>query len=304
MEHILKAEGITKKIGDKTIVKTLSFHMKRGEILGLLGPNGAGKTTTMRMMTGLISITDGDVLVEGKSIQTDFKRAISKIGVIVENPSFYPFLSGYDNLKYYARMNKGITKGRIDEIVELLGLEHAIRKKTKTYSLGMRQRLGIAQALLHKPSILILDEPTNGLDPAGIREMRDYLKDIARQEGTAILVSSHLLAEIELMCDRAVIIQNGVFVKEYDITKTIEETEEFTFVVSDVKRAADCLKQEEKAEIIRMKDDAVLVRTTEKNIPAIVRLFVAHNVDLYFISRSKQSLEDIFLEATGGNVID
>jgi ABC-2 type transport system ATP-binding protein len=303
MEHVLKVQNVTKKIDNKTIVDSLSFHIKRGEILGLLGPNGAGKTTTMRMIVGLSSITEGDIFIEGNSIKTNFKQAISKIGVVVETPSFYPFLSGYDNLKYYARMAKGVTVERIKEIVELLGLEHAIHKKTKTYSLGMRQRLGIAQALLHRPSVLILDEPTNGLDPAGIREMRDYLKNVARHEGTAILVSSHLLAEIELMCDRVVIIQNGKHIKTYDITeKSVQE--EITFIVGNAEKAVQVLMEEFREAQIRVKDHALFISMKEEDIPSVVKALVSSNIDLYYIYRSKQSLEDIFLEATGGNIIE
>jgi ABC-2 type transport system ATP-binding protein len=303
MEHVLEVQSVTKKIDNKTIVDSLSFHIKRGEILGLLGPNGAGKTTTMRMIVGLASITEGDIFIEGHSIKTNFKQAISKIGVVVETPSFYPFLSGYDNLKYYARMAKGVTVERIKEIVELLGLEHAIHKKTKTYSLGMRQRLGIAQALLHRPSVLILDEPTNGLDPAGIREMRDYLKKVARHEGTAILVSSHLLAEIELMCDRVVIIQNGKHIKTYDIAEKSAQ-EEITFIVGDAEKAAQVLGKEFEGAPIRVKDHALFIQMKEEDIPSVVKALVSYNIDLYYIYRSKQSLEDIFLEATGGNIIE
>ncbi|OAT73613.1 ABC transporter ATP-binding protein [Parageobacillus thermoglucosidasius] len=303
MEHVLEVQSVTKKIDNKTIVDSLSFHIKRGEILGLLGPNGAGKTTTMRMIVGLASITEGDIFIEGHSIKTNFKQAISKVGVVVEAPSFYPFLSGYDNLKYYARMAKGVTVERIKEIVELLGLEHAIHKKTKTYSLGMRQRLGIAQALLHRPSLLILDEPTNGLDPAGIREMRDYLKKVARHEGTAILVSSHLLAEIELMCDRVVIIQNGKHIKTYDITEKSAQ-EEITFIVGDAEKAAQVLGKEFEGAPIRVKDHALFIQMKEEDIPSVVKALVSYNIDLYYIYRSKQSLEDIFLEATGGNIIE
>lgn len=303
MEHVLEVQSVTKKIDNKTIVDSLSFHIKRGEILGLLGPNGAGKTTTMRMIVGLASITEGDIFIEGHSIKTNFKQAISKVGVVVETPSFYPFLSGYDNLKYYARMAKGVTVERIKEIVELLGLEHAIHKKTKTYSLGMRQRLGIAQALLHRPSLLILDEPTNGLDPAGIREMRDYLKKVARHEGTAILVSSHLLAEIELMCDRVVIIQNGKHIKTYDIAEKSAQ-EEITFIVGDAEKAAQVLGKEFEGAPIRVKDHALFIQMKEEDIPSVVKALVSYNIDLYYVYRSKQSLEDIFLEATGGNIIE
>ena len=172
----LQLINLKKKIGNKEIIKGLDFEIRSGEVFGFLGPNGAGKTTTIRMLVGLISMTEGDVLIEGKSIKTDFNNAIQHVGAIVENPEIYPFLSGWKNLKQYARMVPGITDQRIHEIISLVGLEKAIHEKAGRYSLGMRQRLGIAQALLHEPSILILDEPTNGLDPSGIREIRKYIR--------------------------------------------------------------------------------------------------------------------------------
>lgn len=162
---VLSLQGVSKRIGSKWIVSQLSFDVHKGEVVGLLGPNGAGKTTTIRMIAGLIGMTEGDVLVRGSSIRSDWKQAIRHIGAIIENPEFYPYMTGYDNLKQYQRMNPWISRERIDEVVRLVGLEQAMKKKVKAYSLGMRQRLGIAQALLHEPSVLILDEPTNGLDP-------------------------------------------------------------------------------------------------------------------------------------------
>ncbi len=175
-EPVVRLKNVTKRIGKKTIIDDLTFDVPQGEIFGFLGPNGAGKTTTIRMMVGLMSITQGDIWIQGKSIHSQFKQAIRHVGAIVENPELYKYLSGYRNLIHYARMTPGVSKQRIDEVVQLVRLEERIHDKVGTYSLGMRQRLGVAQALLHRPSLLILDEPTNGLDPAGIRELRDYLR--------------------------------------------------------------------------------------------------------------------------------
>jgi ABC-2 type transport system ATP-binding protein len=183
MNPLLQLKNARKDIGKKTIIHDLSLEVFPGEVFGFLGPNGAGKTTTIRMIVGLMGITSGEVLINGISIQKDFEKAIQHVGAIVENPEMYKFLTGYQNLLHYARMAKGVTKERIDEVVKLVGLEKRIHDKVKTYSLGMRQRLGLAQALLHRPSLLILDEPTNGLDPAGIREIRDYLRKLAKEEG-------------------------------------------------------------------------------------------------------------------------
>lgn len=177
-EPIVSLRNVTKRIGGKAIIDKLSFDVPRGEIFGFLGPNGAGKTTTIRMMVGLMSITEGEIFIDGNNTKTDFEKAIRHVGAIVENPELYKYLSGYNNLVHYARMIPGITKHRIDEVVKLVKLENRINDKVSKYSLGMRQRLGVAQAILHKPSLLILDEPTNGLDPAGIRELRDYRKSV------------------------------------------------------------------------------------------------------------------------------
>jgi ABC-2 type transport system ATP-binding protein len=206
---VVQLQHATKIIAGKNIVSDLSFDILSGEVFGFLGPNGAVKTTTIRMMVGLIKISQGDILIKGHSIVKDFNKAIRNVGAIVENPDLYKYLTGYQNLKHYARMALGVTKSRINEIAQIVGLTDRIQDKVATYSLGMRQRLGIAQALLHRPQLLILDEPTNGLDPAGIHKLRNYLKRLAHEEGVAVFVSSHLLSEMELMCDRVGVLQNG-----------------------------------------------------------------------------------------------
>lgn len=208
-QAVVELRGLSKTIGNKKIIDDLNLSLYPGQITGFLGPNGAGKTTTIRMMVGLMKPTSGDVYIDGTAIGENFEEALSKVGVIVENPEMYPYMSGYKNLVHFARMHRDITKERIDEVIAQVGLQNRIHEKVSTYSLGMRQRLGLAQALLHRPKFLILDEPTNGLDPAGIREFRVYLRGIAEREGVSIFVSSHMLSEIELMCDRIAVIQNG-----------------------------------------------------------------------------------------------
>lgn len=301
-EIVLDVQNVTKKIKNDVLVRNVSFQLKQGEIVGLLGPNGAGKTTTMKMLVGLMRITEGDAFIAGYSVRSELQQALARAGVMVEAPSFYPFFSGYDNLAYYARMAANVDATRIDEVARLVGLTQAIHKKVKTYSLGMKQRLGIAQALLHKPSVLILDEPTNGLDPAGIREMRNYVKHIAKEEGTAILVSSHLLAEIEMMCERVIIIQNGTCVEQYSLSDMPRYT---AFQVQSAERAAALLTEtfQLKPEDLRIEDSTLIVPVLEEQIPVIVRLFVQHEIDVYGIMPVKKNLEDMFLEMTGGNII-
>ena len=218
-ETILKCENLCKHFGKKKILDRVSLEVKQGDILGFIGPNGAGKTTTIKLILGLQSIDSGTVKINGYDIQKDFEKAIEKVGTIVENPDLYMYLSGYDNLKLIANLYKNVDKKRIDEVVKLVKLEQRIKDKVSKYSLGMRQRLGIAQALLHKPNLLILDEPTNGLDPEGIKELRDLIKDLAKKENMAIVISSHNLAELESFCNKVTIIKNGKVVE----TSTINE---------------------------------------------------------------------------------
>ncbi|MBB3130172.1 ABC-2 type transport system ATP-binding protein [Paenibacillus rhizosphaerae] len=310
---VLSLQGVSKRIGSKWIVSQLSFDVHKGEVVGLLGPNGAGKTTTIRMIAGLIGMTEGDVLVRGSSIRSDWKRAIRHIGAIIENPEFYPYMTGCDNLKQYQRMNPWISRERIDEVVRLVGLEQAMKKKVKAYSLGMRQRLGIAQALLHEPSVLILDEPTNGLDPAGIREMRDYLKNIAREEGISILVSSHLLLEMEQLCSRVVVIQDGKLVTVRSINGGSGESEQpgqqeamrVMFRVGRLEEAKRLLEGLDLAEVLAVNPEQseLILSLQYKDIPGVVERLGSGRIPIYLITELKQSLEDEFLKWTGGNQI-
>ncbi|EAG7993507.1 ATP-binding cassette domain-containing protein, partial [Listeria monocytogenes] len=221
-ETVLKLEHVTKKIGQKNIVHDISFDIHKGEVFGLLGPNGAGKTTIIRSIVGLIRRSEGTVFINGKNVDTEYKAAISEVGAIIENPEFYMYMSGWANLKQFARMSqKNITDEHIREIVELVKLTGAINQKVKTYSLGMRQRLGVAQALIHSPALLILDEPTNGLDPQGMAEFRTLIRDLATN-GTSVLISSHLLSEIQQITDRFAIINKGVLTHIEKMSDLIE----------------------------------------------------------------------------------
>ena len=214
---ILKCENLNKKFGKKQILYDVSFDMNEGDILGFIGPNGAGKTTTIKLILGLQGINGGKVSINGYDIEKQFTKAIEKVGAIVENPDLYMYLTGYDNLKLVKNLYKNIDDNRIDEVVKLVKLENRIKDKVSKYSLGMRQRLGIAQAILHRPNLLILDEPTNGLDPEGIKEMRELLLELANKEKMAILISSHNLAELDNLCNKVCIIQNGKIIETSDI---------------------------------------------------------------------------------------
>jgi ABC-2 type transport system ATP-binding protein len=304
LESLVQLRNVKKKIGRKEIIKGLSFDVFPGEVFGFLGPNGAGKTTTIRMMMGLMSITEGEILIAGKSIKSDYSEAIQHVGGIVENPEMYKFLTGYQNLIHFARMHKGITKQRIDEVIELVGLQNRIGDKVKTYSLGMRQRLGLAQALLHKPKLLILDEPTNGLDPAGIREIRDYMRKLASQEGLAVIVSSHLLSEMEMMCDRIAIIQQGSLVEVKAINDFVNEksSDAYLFTV-EPKSTAVRILSEECGVSCRETNIGIEVSVEKNEIPKLVKILIENEIQLYGIEPLKMTLEDRFLEVTGGTNI-
>ena len=302
-QYALEVESLTKTIGKKTIVDDVSFQVERGEIFGLLGPNGAGKTTIIRMIVSLINRTGGTVMVNGHNLDDSFTLAMNELGAIVENPEFYKYLSGYKNLRHYARMAlTEISEERIEEVTKLVGLEKAIHDKVRTYSLGMRQRLGVAQAILHKPSILILDEPTNGLDPQGIREFRDYLRLLASQ-GTSVLVSSHLLSEMQLMCDRFAIIEEGKLIHISTMNENEEAEEKMLRVVelevSDADSASKLLLEKLPAvKITSIKVQRLFLSAQKEFIPEINKLMVMNNIDVFEILNVKATLEDRFLEIT------
>ncbi|MCA1064386.1 ABC transporter ATP-binding protein (plasmid) [Rossellomorea sp. AcN35-11] len=300
MQSVVQLKGVTKLIKGRPIIDDLSFDVYEGEVFGFLGPNGAGKTTTIRMIVGLMSISKGDVVISGKSIKDDFEGAIKSVGAIVENPELYKFMTGYKNLQHFARMQKGISENRIEEVVELVGLTESIHDKVKTYSLGMRQRLGLAQCLLHKPKILILDEPTNGLDPAGIREIRAYVRKLAQEEGMAVIVSSHLLSEMEMMCDRIGIIQKGKLVDVQTVSDFVGGKELiYQFEVKDdeekVKRTMKSFNSELQFELIENK---LQVGLTKDQVPPLIKALVKNEVEIYSVTQVSKTLEDRFLEIT------
>lgn len=298
-ESIIQVRHLTKRIKGKPIVQDLNFDIHKGEVLGFLGPNGAGKTTTMRMMLGLISISEGDVTIAGHSIKSEKEKALQHVGGIVENPEMYKFLTAYDNLQVFRRMYRDIPEKRIEEVIKLVGLQKAIKQKVKTFSLGMRQRLGIAQAMLQGPDVLILDEPTNGLDPAGIRELRDYLRSLAKEEGIAVFISSHLLAEIEQICDRVLIIQNGKITNEQQVMETETEKLVIAFDTNDGAKALSLVQSHFNQLTVTLENEKLMIEVEKEMIPAVNALFVQNEIKVYGIERVRKSLEDRFLELTG-----
>lgn len=302
-EVVLKTEGLKKVIGKRTIVSDISLELKEGEIFGFLGPNGAGKSTTIKMIVGLSKITEGNIYVSGCSVKDDFKGAMRNIGCIVENPDLYKYMSGLDNLKMFAKMYKNVDEARIMEVVKIVDLERAIKDKVKTYSLGMKQRLGIAQALLHSPKLLILDEPTNGLDPAGIKEMRELLRKLSAETGITVFVSSHILGEMQQLCDRVGIINKGKIVTVKSVEDLVNMTQagdktEFIIETDNNEKASELLTNiDVKSSAMA---DGIHLEADRDQVPTIVKALVNGEISIYSITKKdSQSLEDVFMALTG-----
>ncbi|MBB2482059.1 ABC transporter ATP-binding protein [Bacillus sp. APMAM] len=294
----LEVKDLRKTIRKKEIIKGLSFTLYRGEVFGFLGPNGAGKTTTIRMLVGLIKPTSGTILISGKNVQTDFKEAMKNLGCIVENPELYPYLSGWENLEYFARMDPSITLNRLHEVADLVGLTDRIHDRVGTYSLGMRQRLGIAQALLGNPHLLILDEPTNGLDPAGIREMREFIRYLAKNEGLSVLVSSHLLSEIQLLCDRVAIVLDGEIIRTDTVESLLAEQERVIWKVEPFQAAKKLLQEE--TDVKEGEDHTLITPYIEEKVADWNKKLVSAGIKVKEMQAKLPALEDLFLELTGG----
>ena len=300
-ENILECENLHKSIGKKEILKGVSLSMQAGDILGFIGPNGAGKTTTIKLILGLQSITNGTVKINGYDIQKEFTKAIQRVGTIVENPDMYMYLTGYENLKLIANLYPNVDKNRIEEVISLVGLKNRIHDKVSKYSLGMRQRLGIAQAILHKPNLLILDEPTNGLDPEGMKEVRDLLKLLAEKEKMGILISSHNLAELENLCNKISIIKNGKIVETNKIEEVKAQIHEHIYIgeVDNIQKVKKIFP-----EVITLDETHFQIEMQKEKIPEMIETFVKEQIKVYQIKPKEISLEDAFLEKTGGNIID
>ena len=289
---VLECNNLYKKLGKKNIIKDVSTKLESGDILGFIGPNGAGKTTTIKLILGLQGIDKGTVKINGYDIQKDFEKAIERVGAIVENPDLYMYLSGYKNLQLIANLYKNVDKERIDEVVKLVGLESRINDKVSKYSLGMRQRLGIGQAILHKPNILILDEPTNGLDPEGIKELRDLILKLTKEENMAVLISSHNLAELDNFCTKVCIIKNGEVLETKDIRELKEEANaKYTlFKVNNTREISELFNT---AEILNKNE--FKIQGNEKEIAKTVKKLVENNIEVYGINEETITLEDAFL---------
>lgn len=296
MNPVLLLDNVSKRIKNKEIVKGISFSITEGEVLGFLGPNGAGKSTTLRMIVGLSSPTSGKILIDNHDITKDYVNAMSQVGCIIEGPDMYNYLSGLENLKMLGSMNKNVTSDDINKAIQLVGMQNRINDKVSTYSLGMKQRLGLAQALIHKPKLLILDEPTNGLDPSGINEFRNIIKNLAKKENIAVLISSHLISEVELMCDKVAIVKNGTLIKYSKVSELINEQEVF-FVLNNNEKGLEFLKNNWNIDGF-LKDGRIEAKVDLSKLEEINHSLIKEGLKIKFVNTKHKTLEDLFLSLT------
>jgi len=305
-EAILEIKNVSKYFGKAKVVDNVSFDVKPGEICGFLGPNGAGKTTTIKMILGLLSIDEGNITINGYDVKKDFEKAMNYIGGIVENPDMYGYMSAVENLKLHAKI-RNVNYSEVYKTLELVGLQKSMNQKVSKYSLGMKQRAGLALSLLHSPKILILDEPTNGLDPAGIKELRDILKKLAHEKNTAVLVSSHILTEMELMCDKVAVIDNGKIVKVESLNSVSENGEEkLVQCVIKVKQQekAEKLLKEELQKVVVIQDEKIYIEVKKGEISGIVKKLVLNDIDVEYANENEHTLENLFFDVTKGDKKD
>jgi ABC-2 type transport system ATP-binding protein len=314
---VLSVDGVRKKIGRKWIIDDVTFDVREGEIFGFLGPNGAGKTTTIRMLVDLIRPSEGKITVCGYNVNRNPEKALQFVGSIVENPEVYTYLTGWENLQHFARMQPGIDNARISEVVDIVRLDQRIHDKVSTYSLGMRQRLGIAQALLGRPRLLILDEPTNGLDPKGIKELREFIRKLA-DEGLAVFVSSHLLSEIQLLCDRVAIISKGRVLAVGAVDELIARNSPYVlWELEPFAEAKALLSSRPDIQIQNLEDvtlddsiiagmgpNSLITIMDQDLIPEIVAVMVTAEIEVRAVHKINPTLEQLFLKLTEGENVE
>jgi ABC-type multidrug transport system ATPase subunit len=298
----LQTEGLTKRFGGRTAVDRLTMRVERGDIYGFLGPNGAGKSTTLRMLLGLVRPTSGVIKFPERASSREYLRAPSRIGAIVETPAFYENFSGRRNLQLLASLSGGVQLNRVEEVLKIVDLHDRAQDPVRTYSYGMRQRLGIAQALLPTPELIILDEPTNGLDPQGIQETRQLIRRLRDEFTLTVLLSSHLLTEIEQLCNRVGIIHEGRLLYEGGPAALVAPASRFNVRVGNSSAAIELLTREPGVTVSQNGAVFLRVDTDAERIPAVNALLVAHGIKVFELTPDQESLEEAFLRLTNANV--
>ena len=297
-EVALQTENLTKRFGARTVVDRLTIHVDRGDIYGFLGPNGAGKSTTLRMLLGLVKPTSGEIKFTVRASSWEYLRARSRVGAIIETPAFYENFSGRRNLQLLASLSGGVHSKRVEEVLEIVDLRNRARDPVKVYSYGMRQRLGIAQALLPTPEFIILDEPTNGLDPEGIQKTRKLIRRLRDEYRLTVLLSSHLLTEIEQLCNRVGIIHEGRLLYEGEPEALVTPISHYKVRVDDLSGAFELLSREPGVTVNRNGASSLRIDADAESISAVNALLVAHGIKVYELSPAQESLEEAFLRLT------
>lgn len=303
MKPVLKLKKVSKIYNKKKVVNSLSFSIYPGQVFGFIGPNGAGKSTTIKMICGLTSISEGAVYIDGYNVERNFKKAIKNVGAVVESPQLYPYLTGEANLRLFAKFYGKDAEKRIKNIMALTGVNAFANKKVSTYSLGMKQRLGIAQALLNKPKLLILDEPTNGLDPDGIKDIRKLVKNLSEKGKISIIISSHNLSELEQVCDQIAIIDNGNLVSYRtmrDIQAEIESKQRICFFVNYPNFAGQLLIDRFKLPC-KVAGNCVLAPIKEKDLATVITFLTSKKIKIYKTKKINKTLEEIYFNILNSN---
>lgn len=301
--NVLEVSSVKKRLGKREIIKGVSFNVKEGEIFGFLGPNGAGKTTTIRMLVGLIAPNEGTIKIMNHDLQREREKALSYLGAVVENPELYGYLSGKENLMQIARVRK-VSKEQVEEIIELIGLKDRINDKFKKYSLGMKQRLGLGAALLTNPKLLILDEPTNGLDPSGILDFRAIVKKAAKERGMSVFVSSHILSEVQQLCDSVAFINHGIIQSVESITDNNMATEKETvaLITTNDGKAEEIIKSLDFITNISKEDGILSIAMINASTPKLVKALVKDEIGIIEVYKKHKGLEQRYMELVEGGV--
>ena len=299
---VLEVENLKKSLGKREIIKNISFSIEEGEIFGFLGPNGAGKTTTIRMLVGLIHPNEGSIKICGYDLKSDTEKALKEVGAVVENPELYKYLTGRENLMQIARIRK-ISKESVEETIKLVGLENRIDDKVRKYSLGMKQRLGLAASLLSNPKLLILDEPTNGLDPSGILDFREVVKKAAKEKGMSVFISSHILSEVQHLCDRVAFINHGTIKSVENVVNDSMKTDTDIICLNLTKEIdLNLLKNIEYIKSVRKSEDGIEIILLSNTTPKLIKYLVDNNFEIEEIYKIRKGLEQRYMELVEGGI--
>lgn len=301
MHPAIRVRNLTKNYRDKSVVSALTFEIEQGSILGLLGPNGAGKTTTLKMLTNLINKTDGDILIDGLSLTEQPKQALQMVGASLDTPAFYNDFTAIENLRYIADLHGSISNQKIDQLIELVGLSSETTKKVRYYSLGMKQRLALARALIHDPKIVILDEPANGLDPQGMRKLYQLIRSMAAEKQVTFIISSHQLSDMEQLCTDVLILNKGKALIHGKTKELIHSNNELiTLTLDDAEKAATWLQSSMQIDIIEQDKLDFTIRINDLSFNVFLKRLVASGLIVHRLSIREKRLEDLFVELTEG----